>query len=294
MCGHWEGFSIARMIAIGDESRKMQKTSPLTATDLMNAYLKVRGERGVGVPEETPDLDQVVIAEDLRHRLTGLANRMRKMVEIEAMGGSVPRGALFYGPAGTGKTLVGRVLAKMSGWSFIPCKGPDLVTNGDLIKDLCDQAAAARPSIIFIDEAEDILMDRGLSANRMATNNLLAAMDGNDNRYKDVLFVAATNHPDLLDSAMVRGGRFGQKFEFRPPSRGQLQGHIEAWLEKRKVPFGADLNLNFVMNHLEGHTIANADEVMSAALNDAIDKSGTSMIYQDHFLSAMENSGLEN
>ena len=294
VCSHWEGFSIARMIAIGKEARRLNNQGALSARDLMDAYLRVRGERSFGIPEDTPDLDQVVMTDDMRQRVTGLANRMKRMVEVEEMGGSVPRGVLFYGPAGTGKTLIGRVLAKASGWSFIPCKGPDLVANGDSIKDICEQAAAARPSIVFIDEAEDILMDRGISGNRMETNHLLAAIDGNDNRLKDVIFIAATNHPDLLDAAMVRGGRFGQKFEFTPPSRDHLRGHILTWMGKRNVAWGPDLELERVVDLLEGYSIANTEEVLSAAVNRAIDETGSSMIYQNHLMSAIADSRLEN
>lgn len=273
----WEGFSVARLQAIGREALKTARgAKSLSATQLMAAYLTVRGEPAWALPENTPDLSGVYLDGETEQRLRGLGNRMRNILDIEAKGGSIPRGVLFYGPPGTGKTLVARALAKESGWTFVATKGPDLLNNNDEIEKVIERASAFRPSIVFIDEAEDILMERSSSPmTRQSTNKLLAEIDGADKRLHDVMFIAATNHPDVLDAAMLRGGRFGQKVEFRLPTRDTIARFVADWMGKNTIAANRDLTPAAIAAEMDGGSLADVDETLKSAINVAIDGGST-------------------
>ncbi len=116
-------------------------------------------------------------------------------------------------------------LAAASGCAFLKTTGAELLANPSSWNQLIKDARDVRPAIVFIDEADDVLRDRRMSGVAVVTNRVLTTIDGADGRVRDVLYIAATNHPDSLDSAAIRGGRFEQQIRIDAArSRGLQAG----------------------------------------------------------------------
>jgi transitional endoplasmic reticulum ATPase len=165
---------------------------------------------------------------DLKQRVAQFAAQLVRVDELEAAGGTIPKGLLFLGPPGTGKTTTAMALAKACGWTFIERTGRDLMQSGAMDK-LRTEASDLRPAIVFIDEADDILADRTYSQYKAVTNELLALMDGAGGTLHDVVWIAATNNVDAIDEAARRGGRFTLKVEFRNPGDDVMLRLVTDW-----------------------------------------------------------------
>lgn len=270
----WEGFSVSRIRAVVNEVLDQHKDKKITQVgfdELAMALRNLSSTKGDRIPENALTIEQLVLVPEMRNRLSKLANRMVNIDEIEAMGGSVPSGVLFYGPAGTGKTVGAMALAKASNWAFIKTSGHDLLFNPKKIDDIMRLAKDIRPCIIFIDEADDVLADRRSSMiSKDVTNKLLTVMDGAGGKTKDILFVAATNAPDLIDDAMLRGGRFTEKVGFEVPSDIALAEYMTNWIARTKAPLADDFNPSAVVQALSGQSLANVGEILQSAVNEAI------------------------
>lgn len=267
----WAGFSVSRIAAILAEANR-DSEPVLTFDGLMKALRRVQG-RQARLPEGTPSLAQLTLGADHRKQLEGLGNRMIHIMEIEAMGGSVPRGAVFFGPPGTGKSLAARALAKSTGWAFISVSGMDLLADAKKMDAIAAQASDLRPCIVFIDEADDVFKSRRFSSNAPLTNKMLAIMDGSAGQVPDVLFVAATNHIEDMDPAALRGGRFTEKIEFGLPDRMTVQAFVQKWMQSTKAVLAADLTAAAIAPLLEGQPFANLDNILQMAVNCAISRS---------------------
>lgn len=274
----WEGFSVSRIKAVAFEAAKLAKAGK-RAIDfdcLTTALRSVQGSLGVRLPENTKSLDQMQFDDDVRTTLNGLAVRMHDIDEIERMGGSVPTGVLFYGPPGTGKTATVRALAKSSGWALLITSGQDLSSSDGKIDEIYAMARNIRPCIVFIDEADDILANRQISWNKSMTNKVLSVIDGAGGKSHDILWVAATNHPESIDSAALRGGRFTEKVEFRLPSIKVVEEFVRAWGKKNPAELDSLLTYERIASLLHGQAIANIEAIMQAAVNNMISRTSMS------------------
>lgn len=270
----WDGFSVARITAVMEEANRMAQQSGLITFQLLQSALRnIQGRKG-NIPEDTPTVDQLTMDAESKQRLMALARRMDKIMEIEAMGGSVPRGVLFYGPPGTGKTLTARALSKTANWAFLSVSGMDLISDPKRIDALVEEASELRPCVVFIDEADDVFKDRRYSNTATVTNKLLAAMDGAGGKIPDVVFVAATNHPDQMDEAAMRGGRFTEKVEFGVPNIETLIEFIRKWKEGTKAKLAPSFSLDRAADRLVGNSMANVREILQMAINNAIARLG--------------------
>lgn len=297
----WEGFSAARIRAIGSEVKDILVATPnkKNAVDfqmLRKALRNVQGRHGQPIGADVPTLDKLVMSIEMHERLHGIAHRMENVVEVEELGGSVPAGLLLYGPPGTGKTFTVRSLAKTTGWAFLATSGQDLMAKPERIDEILESAADIRPCIVFIDEADDVLGDRRASPwSAAVTNKLLGAIDGSGGKILDVLFVAATNHPETLDSAAIQGGRFTEKIEFSLPDRKAILDFLEDWLSKAKSPIGADISKESLASLMQGYSIANLKEILQHAVNHMIGrkkKDGDATLKYEDFLAAIEVLGI--
>lgn len=268
----WEGFSVARISAVVDEANRLGRADGLITFQVLQAALRaIQGRKG-SIPEGTPRLQDLSMRVECKQRLLALARRMENIMEIEAMGGSVPRGVLFYGPPGTGKTLAARALALSANWAFLSVSGMDFIADPGKIDKLVEEASELRPCVVFIDEADDVFKDRRFSNTATITNKLLAAIDGSGGKIPDVVFVAATNHPDAMDAAALRGGRFTEKVEFSLPDEQTLLEVLRKWQDSTAARLAPCFGLEQAAIRLHGNSMADVREILQMAVNNAISR----------------------
>jgi transitional endoplasmic reticulum ATPase len=198
------------------------------------------------IPGGGPKLSEITLASSVRQDAKSLVYRLRNWEEISERGGETPSGVLLYGPPGTGKTMFVRALAQeLVDWHVFEVNASDVGQNAKAFRETVELAQTHRPSIVFIDEADELLAIRTGSWNAGATNEILKCLDGFAGKVPEVLFVAATNRLEAVDPAALRGGRFSEKI-FMDLLRGD---DLVAFLKKQlqnmaQVRFSDDVNAN--------------------------------------------------
>ena len=201
------------------------------------------------------------------------------------LGLPAPRGVLFSGPPGSGKTLLARAVAARSDAAFFHIDGPEIVSKhyGDseaALRRVFEAAAKKAPAVVFIDEIDAIAPRRdGLSAEkqveRRVVAQLLTLLDGLDDRGR-VVVMAATNLPDAIDPALRRPGRFDREIAFRPPTAGERASILRVHLAA--APLSPDADLALVADRAHGYVGADlaalAREAAMAALRRASAEAG--------------------
>jgi transitional endoplasmic reticulum ATPase len=268
----WIGFSVKRILSVAEELpaylRAVGRSEPEFG-DFMGALRQLQGQRGV-TPENVKPLSDLVLSSRTRGSLDLIAGRMADPEYTERHGGTLPTRVLFMGPPGTGKTAACKALANEIAWAFLPTTGADLARDTKGLEALYAKAKDLRPTLIFIDEADELLRDRAFSGGTEATNKLLTLMDGVGDRVRDVVWIAATNHPDQIDPALLRGGRFAEKVVFDMPSASDLVTYVSAWCTQKRIALEPGLTAVQVARHLGESSIANAEAILQAAVNRAI------------------------
>jgi len=182
-----------------------------------------------------------------------------------------PNGILIYGPPGTGKTLIAKALAHESEINFISVKGPEFLSkwvgeSEKAVRETFRKARSAAPCIIFFDEIDAIAGIRGRFASSQVTervvSQLLTEMDGLEG-LKDVILLAATNRPDMLDPALLRSGRFGRHIEIFLPDKNARKEIFKIHLKNK--PIASDVNIDRMAQELEGYTGADMQAIAEEA-----------------------------
>jgi transitional endoplasmic reticulum ATPase len=272
----WNGFSVGRLQAVTKTLGRYAGQHGLTAVgfnDWMGALREVQGQARRPA-SSAKSLTELVLDPPVREALEMVASRLKDAGRIESMGGSLPSGVLFHGPSGTGKTGAAMALAKECGWAFFAIAGPDMVTDRGRLADVYKEAKEARPAIVFIDEADDLLRARQFSGTPDLTNKLLSLMDGAEEKVADVVFIAATNHPEEVDPALLRAGRFTEKVFFSPPAADAVPRFIADWIKKKKLAIEPGLDVFDIAAMLQGQTIATIEGALQYAVNRAIHRQG--------------------
>jgi transitional endoplasmic reticulum ATPase len=280
VANRWNGFSVKRILAVTEElpsyladlNESGRGKSKLEYEDFMAALRRIQGRRG-STPENVKPMADLILPVVTKEALDMLSSRLRDPQRVERLGGTLPTGVLFYGPPGTGKTAACKALAKEVDWAFLIATGTDLARDPKGLDKLFAQAKELRPCIVFIDEADDLIRSREYSNNTEATNKLLTIMDGVNDRVRDVVWIAATNHPDQIDQALLRGGRFTEKVEFVRPDENQLASHVGKWLLTRDIVLSPDISAQDIAELVGDESIANVEAVLQYAVNRAISKS---------------------
>ena len=159
-----------------------------------------------------------------------------------------PRGVLLYGPPGTGKTLIAKAVASESGANFIAIRGPQIISKyyGEserAVRDIFKKARQVAPAIIFFDEIDALAPSRGSGGDshyiESVLNQILAEMDGLED-LKDVVVLAATNRPDILDPALLRAGRFDRLVYIGEPTLDDRKKILE--IHSRFMPIEGEIS----------------------------------------------------
>ena len=225
--------------------------------------------RASAIPQTGAKLSELVLPAAVRREADSLLYRLRHWEDLAQRGGEAPSGVLLYGPPGTGKTHFVRALAReLQDWHVFEVNTADILQDPRQFRDVLELAANHRPAIVFIDEADELLRERSQSASSAATNEILKGMDGLMGKVPEVVFMAATNNPHIIDAAALRGGRFAEKIYM-----GRLQGiDLQRFLAqdfatKDRVRFAPDLNPISLANRLGEAAPSDALSLLRKAIN---------------------------
>ena len=195
--------------------------------------------------------------------------------KFQALGARIPKGVLLYGPPGTGKTLLARAVAGEAGVPFFSISGSDFVemfvgVGASRVRDLFEQAKQNSPCIIFMDEIDAVGRHRGAGLGgghderEQTLNQLLVEMDGFEAK-DNIIMIAATNRPDILDPALLRPGRFDRQITVDRPDRAGRRKILE--VHTRGKPLAKVIDLDALAGQTPGFTGADlANLVNEAAL----------------------------
>jgi cell division protease FtsH len=193
--------------------------------------------------------------------------------KFQALGARIPKGVLLYGPPGTGKTLLARAVAGEAGVPFFSISGSDFVemfvgVGASRVRDLFEQAKQNSPCIIFMDEIDAVGRHRGAGLGgghderEQTLNQLLVEMDGFEAK-DNIIMIAATNRPDILDPALLRPGRFDRQITVDRPDRKGRAKILE--VHTRGKPLAKEINVDALAGQTPGFTGADLSNLVNEA-----------------------------
>ncbi len=193
--------------------------------------------------------------------------------KFQSLGARIPKGVLLYGPPGTGKTLLARAVAGEAGVPFFSISGSDFVemfvgVGASRVRDLFEQAKQNSPCIIFMDEIDAVGRHRGAGMGgghderEQTLNQLLVEMDGFEIK-DNIILIAATNRPDILDPALLRPGRFDRQVAVDRPDRAGRKKILE--VHSRGKPLAGEIDLDALAGQTPGFTGADLSNLINEA-----------------------------
>jgi cell division protease FtsH len=249
----------------------------------------------------TKDMPQTTFADvagadEAVEELQEIKDFLADPAKFQAVGAKIPKGVLLYGPPGTGKTLLARAVAGEAGVPFFSISGSDFVemfvgVGASRVRDLFNQAKENAPAIIFVDEIDAVGRHRGAGLGgghderEQTLNQMLVEMDGFDVN-ANVILIAATNRPDILDPALLRPGRFDRQIAVERPdllgrfailtvhAKGKpMADAVDLMAVARRTPGFTGADLANVLNEAALLTARNSGQVIDdEALDEAIDR----------------------
>ncbi len=247
-------------------------------------------------PKTQVTFGDVAGIEQAKLELTEVVDFLKNADRFTAIGAKIPKGVLLVGPPGTGKTLLARAVAGEAGVPFFSISGSEFVemfvgVGASRVRDLFEQAKANAPCIVFIDEIDAVGRQRGAGLGggnderEQTLNQLLTEMDGFEGN-TGIILIAATNRPDVLDSALMRPGRFDRQVVVDRPDYAGRQEILN--VHSRGKTLSKDVDLNKVARRTPGFTGADLANLLNEAailaarrtlteismdeVNDAIDR----------------------
>ena len=247
--------------------------------------------------EDKPKInfDKVAGCEEAKQELSEIITFLKTPEQFQKLGGRIPKGVLLLGPPGTGKTLLARAVAGEASVPFFSLSGADFVemfvgVGASRVRDLFEQGKKNSPAIIFIDEIDAVGRHRGAGLGgghderEQTLNALLVEMDGFEST-TNVILLAATNRPDVLDNALLRPGRFDRQVVVDIPDLRGREGILKVHSED--IPLAKDVDLKVLAKGTPGLVGADlANLVNEAALLAA--REGKSKVYMEDFESAKD------
>jgi cell division protease FtsH len=267
---------------------------------------QMRGQQGVfnfgrsraknhSLDRPTVKFDDVAGADEAKHELVEVVDFLKTPDRYRQLGAKIPHGVLLVGPPGTGKTLLARSVAGEAGVPFFSTSASEFVemfvgVGASRVRDLFEQARRNAPAIIFVDELDAIGRQRGAGMGgghderEQTLNQILVEMDGFE-AHTDVIIIAATNRPDVLDPALLRPGRFDRQVTVDLPDVRGREAILKIHL--RGKPVGSDVDASVAARQTPGFSGADlANLVNEAALHAA--RGGGKLIHMQHFGEALD------
>jgi len=272
------------MLAIREILPKINLDKPIPPEILMDLQIKMNhfetaltgiepsALREVLITQPTETWDDIGGLEDAKLQLREVIEWPLKYPELYShLKSKPPNGILLFGPPGTGKTLLAKALAHETEINFIAVKGPEFLSkwvgeSEKAVRETFRKARSAAPCIIFFDEIDAIAGLRGRFAGSQVTeqvvSQLLTEMDGLEG-LKDVVLLAATNRPDMLDPALLRSGRFGRHVEIPMPDK---KSRIDIFkIHLRNKPLAGNVDIDKMAGDMEGYTGADIQAICEEA-----------------------------
>ncbi|KJV24809.1 hypothetical protein VI06_21155 [Aquitalea magnusonii] len=263
------GFSAARMTGLAKEIAAVMfkaDSATLTADCIEQALKNVQGSM-CAVPDAAVCVEELTMSPKIKAEMEALVARMTNAAALLKLGGTVPQGALFHGPARTGKTQGAMAIAKSANWNFVSTTGTDLLTDIKKIDLVFDKASENRPCVLFIDEAEQLLADRKQSHAAAFTNKLLTRMDGSKSNLTDIFVIAATNFREGLDEACLGGGRFSEKIQFELATENQVLHVVQKWRTGLQVQIADNVTDEWITSTLADLAIGNVAHALQVTVS---------------------------
>lgn len=240
-----------------------------------NRMMNFGKSRAKQVTKEMPKVTFADVAgvDEAVEELGEIKDFLSDPAKFQAVGAKIPKGVLLYGPPGTGKTLLAKAIAGEAGAPFYSISGSDFVemfvgVGASRVRDLFEQAKANAPAIIFVDEIDAVGRHRGAGLGgghderEQTLNQLLVEMDGFGGN-QNVIMIAATNRPDILDPALLRPGRFDRQVAVEAPD---LRGREEILrVHAKGKPMAPNIDIHMVAKRTPGFTGADLANVLNEA-----------------------------
>ncbi|WP_136715436.1 CDC48 family AAA ATPase [Halorientalis salina] len=286
----------------------------VTEADLKDALKGITPSAMREVFVEVPDItwNDVGGLEDTKERLRETIQWPLEYPEVfETMDMASPKGVLMYGPPGTGKTLLAKAVANEAQSNFISVKGPELLNKyvGESekgVREVFEKARANAPTVVFFDEIDAIAGERGRNSSdsgvgERVVSQLLTELDGIES-LEDVVVIATSNRPDLIDSALLRPGRLDRHVHVPVPDEEARRAILE--VHTRNKPLADDVDLDKVARKTEGFvgadiealareaSMAASREFINSVSPEEVDESvGNVRVTMDHFEDALDQVG---
>lgn len=237
----------------------------------LKRFLEATPGKSAEIPEVT--FKDVAGQENAKREVTELVDYLKNPEKYRELGAEIPRGVLLMGPPGTGKTLMARALAGEAGVPFYSISASEFIevfvgVGAARVRHLFDAAKKNTPSIVFIDELDSVGRTRGTGLGgghderEQTLNQILAEMDG-FSPHEDVLVLAATNRPDVLDAALLRPGRFDRHVTLDLPDLEDREAILKVHV--KKVPLAEDVDLGKIAAGTPGFSGADLKNLINEA-----------------------------
>ena len=221
----------------------------------------------------TVTFDDVAGVDEAKHELSEVVEFLREPEKFISLGARIPKGVLMVGPPGSGKTLMAKAVSGEAGVPFFSISGSEFVemfvgVGASRVRDLFEQAKRSSPCIVFVDEIDAVGRHRGAGLGgshderEQTLNQILVEMDGFDTD-TNLIVIAATNRPDILDPALLRPGRFDRRVVLDRPDRVGREQILEVHV--RGKPIGPDVDLNKISQQTPGFVGADIENLVNEA-----------------------------